>query len=324
MRLLGVAMVRNEADVVEAFVRHNLGVLDGLAIVDHASIDGTSSILAKLRAELLPLTVERDVDPAYQQSATMSALARKALARDGADFVFALDADEFLKVPARGRLEEALAEVPAGTHAVLHWHSYVPDSLDSASTPFGPGHLWWRVKHEGKTAYKVVVGRSFLDHPQDRIGMGNHLVESADGAPPQPHARLRQEIAALAHCPVRSRDQFVSKIVVGYLAHLLARPSERRLALHWRELYAEVTARADFDETRLREIAGTYGAKTKSRRPLAEVELIEDPVALTVQQRYLSEAISDPLLLLAHFTEALINGGQESAPPAPAARYWDL
>ena len=31
MRLFGVAMVRNEADVIEAFVRHNLGVLDGLA-----------------------------------------------------------------------------------------------------------------------------------------------------------------------------------------------------------------------------------------------------------------------------------------------------
>ena len=41
-------MVRNEADIVEAFVRHNLTVLDGMAIVDHGSIDATLSILTSL------------------------------------------------------------------------------------------------------------------------------------------------------------------------------------------------------------------------------------------------------------------------------------
>jgi hypothetical protein len=33
VRLLGAAHVRNEADIVEAFVRHNLVLLDGIAIV---------------------------------------------------------------------------------------------------------------------------------------------------------------------------------------------------------------------------------------------------------------------------------------------------
>ena len=45
MRLLGAAHVRNEADIVEAFVRHNLVLLDGIAIVDHASVDATPDIL---------------------------------------------------------------------------------------------------------------------------------------------------------------------------------------------------------------------------------------------------------------------------------------
>ena len=34
MRLFGVTMVRNEADVIEAYVRHNLTVLDGLVVID--------------------------------------------------------------------------------------------------------------------------------------------------------------------------------------------------------------------------------------------------------------------------------------------------
>ena len=43
-------MLRNEADVVESFVRHNLSLLDGLLVVDHGSSDGTSEILDALVA----------------------------------------------------------------------------------------------------------------------------------------------------------------------------------------------------------------------------------------------------------------------------------
>ncbi|MEP6998210.1 MAG: glycosyltransferase family 2 protein, partial [Betaproteobacteria bacterium] len=72
-------MVRNEADVIEAFVRHNLSVLDGLAIIDHGSLDGTGDILAKLQTENLPLRVERDDQPEFFQSARVTALARETL-----------------------------------------------------------------------------------------------------------------------------------------------------------------------------------------------------------------------------------------------------
>ena len=74
MRLLGVAMVRDEADVIEAFVRHNLNFLDGLAIIDHCSVDGTAEILKKLQSEGLPLRIVRNPDPAYFQSRLMTVL----------------------------------------------------------------------------------------------------------------------------------------------------------------------------------------------------------------------------------------------------------
>ena len=43
-------------DLIEAFVRHNLSVLDALMVIDHGSFDGTSDILAALVAEGLPLS----------------------------------------------------------------------------------------------------------------------------------------------------------------------------------------------------------------------------------------------------------------------------
>lgn len=304
MRLFGVAMVRNEADVIEAFVRHNLSVLDGLAIVDHGSLDGTSEILGKLQAEHLPLCVERDERPGYFQSARMTALARQTLVREQADFVFALDADEFLKCASRQTLERALADVPSGTHAVAHWQTYVPESFDAAV--FGQSHLRRRVRAERRTLYKAVVGRGFVDRPADVLVMGNHLVSDPALAEPPRHARLRADVVAVAHCPVRSRGQLESKIVIGYLAHLAAAPTRRDLAFHWRRLYEELSAGSVLTPGRLREIACNYGLQPSLWRPANAVELVDDPVSLAVESRYPPPSPGiGTLQLLMRFTEAL-------------------
>ena len=325
MRLFGVTMVRNEADVIEAFVRHNLTVLDGLAIVDHGSIDGTPGILAKLQAEGLPLRVERDADHVYRQSEVMTALTRQALARDAADFVFALDADEFLKVGSRESLERVLTEVPPGMHAAMHWLTYVPGAFDADGGAFGPGHLWWRLKTERQSLLKVIASRALLERRDDVVAMGNHSILNPAAPNTQPHARLHRDVAALAHCPVRSRDQLEGKIIVGYLAHLAAQPDDRRLARHWRELYDELRAGATLTEERLREIASNYGLPPKNWRPVAEIELVEDPVTLSAEQRYPSEAAWDALQLLLRFTEALVAAERErAAHDAGATRYYAI
>src|SRR6185437_6588398 len=103
MKLFGMAMARNECDVIEAFVRHNLTVLDGLHVVDHGSVDPTPKILAALTREGLPLEVASETRLEFRQSHVVSAAVRRLLA-DGADFVFLLDSDEFLKVSSRPRL----------------------------------------------------------------------------------------------------------------------------------------------------------------------------------------------------------------------------
>ena len=129
-------MARNEADVIEAFIRHNLTVLDGLAIVDHGSTDATPALLASLSAEGLPLRIEVNAELEFRQSEIVTRLARRIFATTDADFIFLLDADEFLKVPSRARLEAALASLPPGVHAIQEWHTYVPDfsrELDPAA-----------------------------------------------------------------------------------------------------------------------------------------------------------------------------------------------
>jgi hypothetical protein len=234
----------------------------------------------------------------------MTALAREAL-REGADFAFAIDADEFLKVESRTSLERALGDVPPGMDAAMHWLTYVPDAFDDEE--FGPGHLWWRLVAERHGLVKVIAGRALLDRPDDAIAMGNHAIIHAHSAVARPIARLSREAAALAHCPVRSRAQIEAKIIVGHLANLASHPAERRLARHWRELYEELREGRSPDEQRLRDIASNYGLPIKNWRPAAEIELTEDPVRWVATCRYGRGAACDPLRLLMRFTEGIVD-----------------
>src|SRR6185436_15684300 len=68
LKLAGVMMVRNEADIIEASVRHNLSCLDRLAVIDHGSFDGTSEILRQLAAESDAVRIIADPSVAYEQS----------------------------------------------------------------------------------------------------------------------------------------------------------------------------------------------------------------------------------------------------------------
>lgn len=306
MRLFGITMVRNEADIIEAFVRHNLAVLDGLAVIDHGSLDGTTEILGKFQDEGLPLRVARDSNPGFFQAERMTGLARETLARERADFVFALDADEFIKVESREELERALAELPPGAHAVAASLTYIPESFNGGEGGFGPTHLRTRLKSEQHGTYKSVVGPSFVQRQAQYLLSGNHLVDDLASPKPPPHIRLRQEVVALAHCPVRSRRQLESKIILGYLAHLATQPTNDKQAFHWRDLYAELCAGSSFTDARLREIASNYGLPRDMWQPVDAIELIVDPVPLNFELHYQAEAGLDTLRLLLRYVERLL------------------
>lgn len=93
MRLYGVSMVRNEADILRANVLYHLAAgFDRLLIVDNASTDGTRRVLRELsRDPRVSWTRDRG---SFRQGEVFTQLARRAFA-EGADWVAPVDADDF-------------------------------------------------------------------------------------------------------------------------------------------------------------------------------------------------------------------------------------
>ena len=277
MNLWAVTMVRNEDDVIEAFVRHNLAFVDGLLVLDHRSSDATPQVLARLKDEGLPLWCVHDADAAFYQGDRISRLARECFQSGEADFVMALDADEFIRAPSRARIEEALAGVPPGHYAAHEWRSYVPLSFDAG---FGPQSLRMRLRVEPAVRSKVIIPRSFLDRPECSVSEGSHWIVDTRTGHPLPHVALRPDISALAHCPVRSARQFEAKARHGYAAVQAAGADKIGIASHWREFQVDLSSGMALSDERLRLTAANYCLPRDQWLPLERIELVEDPVDL--------------------------------------------
>ena len=280
MQIHGVAMVRNEADLIEAFVRHNAEMLDALHLVDHRSDDGTREILEDLLMQGLPITLERYEDPAQRQPEIITRLARGAFAA-GADCVIPLDADEFLKIPRRSEFERAIRSFGNEYCGAVQWQTYVPDPMPAYAHALSAARK--RRAREAHGLRKIVLTRVFARTRHAVVGPGNHTVLMDGPAQnlathPAKVASLPAHLVALAHFPVRSADQLVRKINVGWQAHLAAGRDNPDLAYHWRELYEEFASRGAPSDVRLREIAVNYGLPMARWEAVENVELIEDPL----------------------------------------------
>ena len=98
MKIVGVTLVRNVADIIAVTVRYHLGLgLDEVRILDNDSTDGTPDVLQQLAADDDRVRW-RSAPGEYQQAELVTALAQEA-SRDGADWIVPFDADEFWYAP---------------------------------------------------------------------------------------------------------------------------------------------------------------------------------------------------------------------------------
>jgi hypothetical protein len=305
-KIVGISMIRNDADIVEPFVRHALRVLDHLFIIVHCPQDGTDEILSALHAEGLPMTLVFDGEPAFLQGERLTWLAREAFAAFRPDYVFPLDADEFIVPRARAAIEEALAPLPPDAVAArIRLRTFVMTSEDPADEPNPLRRIRFRPRNEPKVG-KIVLTPAFAADPMLVIDHGNHGLLRF-GALARHLALPWVPQLALAHYPVRSAAQLMNKTILGYLAHLAAdRPKteELRLATHWRRCYEDMVlhgATRGMTEEQL--VAWFHGRQDTL---VHADELVCDPTPAQDALRYAHLVRNDAYATLARFTEALI------------------
>lgn len=224
MRLIGIAMIKNERDIVEAFVRHNLQFLDAILMIDNCSSDGTREILENLLKEGKPIVIFDEPEFAYFQSERITKFCLNICRFFSPDFVFVLDADEFIKASSRDFLEHYLTFLPPDNCGVVPWHTYVLNLNDDPSISNPIQRIKHRCKQEYPAYYKCLIPRSILAREDYVINQGNHFVYGTDGNMLQ-HGMMVE--IAIAHYPVRSPIQIAQKVLNGWLAYVAKNPNSK-------------------------------------------------------------------------------------------------
>ena len=174
--------------------------------------------------------------------------------------------------------------------------------------------LRWRAQLPASNMWKCVLGRRLLDVGRWWLAPGNHWVlHEVDGQAWVLDAPTI-ELLPLAHLPFRSPEQYLGKIVQGWLAHRLrAGPSARSSPInaHWRTLYDRWLAGETPDWSALQEHALTWYALQPAPDARAyardEITLIEDPLPTIAELHHTPAHAADPLRRLAAWTERLLD-----------------
>lgn len=216
MRVVGITLVRNEADIVGVTTAHHLALgCDRVLVLDNGSTDGTTAVLADLARTTGRVSWSVDAGP-YRQSELLSGLAREA-ARLGADWVLPFDADEFWW-PAAGGLAGVLAGAGAGVGGlVAPVRNFVqrreqrrshPTALLTMTRrvafPVGPPVRCPQLVSSGAIAFvEMEYPPKLVLRPSDGMVVheGNHSASGLPG-PLAPTAGL-----LCLHAPLRSRER---------------------------------------------------------------------------------------------------------------------
>lgn len=207
--IVAIVMLRDEADILPAWLRHMAALCDRILVVDHRSTDGSSEILHHVASAGVPIRVWRMEEPGHWQSDVTTELAKFAF-QEGADWVLPFDVDEFVEIESKEKLETLLRRQ---NHPLVFWRwRHLSPQLNALKTGqfdlFAdsfianpkPADSWL-----GKVALERTV---FQKLPSFRLGHGNHKVHGTAFA----KAMRGKTIGTLWHLPVRSREQMIRKL----------------------------------------------------------------------------------------------------------------
>ncbi|MFB3166857.1 glycosyltransferase family 2 protein [Neobacillus sp. 179-C4.2 HS] len=242
-----VGMVKNEADIIESFIRYHLNIFDGIVLLDNGSTDRTVDIITQLQSEGLPIYLRHDNTLEYNQGGKTAELINYTLNQFGPDLIFPLDVDEFLIAPNfTGNPRDLVNQLSTNkvyylerdyTYFPIHLNEkelFIPKRITFASPIkdyFGPDKPTAPVPMP-----TVVVSKEIWETYSPAITGGNHdLIFDKSNVELEMLQNLK-----LRHFPYRSIEHLKSKITVGWINTLSSHTYSLGHNGHWHELFEKL------------------------------------------------------------------------------------
>lgn len=252
MRIASVSMIKNECDIIELFFRVNSRYVDHFLVIDNGSSDSTVEIVGLLIKEGFPITLIREGGVGFLQEKLINRTLEEIKSMGGFDWAILLDADEFM-LGERSDFESDLRQLPEAAYGKLTWKTFVPMTGNYASCANPLWELFRQREFEPNEYVKAVVPMSLVG--QGRVSAGNHVFFKSNGK----RFPAYEVGSGLAHVPIRSSSQIISKALLGSAALAQKKSRLPGEGFHWDELAGSARLhKYHFDSDKLKNLALSY------------------------------------------------------------------
>lgn len=259
-KIYSISSVRNEADVIESFVRHSLTIVDGMVINENCSSDNTLEILNELKKEGLNIDIRIDNKSNFSQSSTITELTEYVIEKHHPDYILALDADEFLFSEALTSPRELILSLDPMKVNKLKWVTFVYKRENNNS-------LFTPRKFEQRRIFNEEYCKSVLSKELFKIGgrfsIGAHEIMFSDE---KRISNFTSNDLYIAHYPVRSPEQLICKVAVGVLNKLSIYSYDSGIGYHQLRIFDKLLELGEVSEKECENYSLYYAIKETSGR----------------------------------------------------------
>lgn len=258
MKIVSISMIKNESDIIESFIRYNLNIFDEMLILDNGSTDDSVNIINKLQDENLPIILFRGGETFFNQNDKLTGLLKKAIWEYGADIVCPLDADEFISSDITNP-RKIIENIDGDSYYHVSWKTYVATANDDINIKFIPSRITHIRDEKYEAYYKVIIPKNIVNNYDVSIAMGNHdLVFKNQHDKPTPVVIPN---LILAHFPLRSTEQCMSKILVGWPTLIKKNKENNALGYHWKSLFEKIKQKGSINSDDLEYFSKNYALR---------------------------------------------------------------
>lgn len=223
-RWLALTCSRNDGDMIEAFIRGNSHFIDQFVILDDSN-DSTTRVLELLKKEGYDIVLLRHRGLVASQKDKINYMFQKFANPRKFSAAIPLDVDEIL-VPVGEATYKADMQHQGGP-MFLKWLPFAPKQLDWVQDGAELADLFVGTSNQLNTVRKVFIpSKAFSKHGQIEVGAHNYFVEGATAVFDD-----NQELA-IAHFPIRSRAQILSKVLTQISAVRIKKKKIQGESLH--------------------------------------------------------------------------------------------
>ncbi len=271
MKIASITTIKNEADIIESFIRYHLKIVDFMLILDNGSTDDTNYILEELIAEGLPIKVIIDTDKYFEPLEKYNFLLKKVIEEYDADIICPIDADEFITT-REGNPREYIEKIPNDAYYTVERVSYVPTEEDDEEDLFVPRRIQYIRDPSLEMNGKVITTKELYEKYNAGLSMGNHRV-TVEKKDKSKVTNIKDNGLILAHFPLRSIKQTMSKILTNYPNSLARKVVKSNISYHYIIMFNKIKETGSLDMEDVTEFATQYALKHNKDREDFDQEL---------------------------------------------------